>query len=86
MNTLFAALAAFRKPMLVAHGDRPRLRVETYHSPLNKPTICNVARVPRVGSPFVNWVKVTVRVGSRDSAFGQIRWVSVHSSEIAQRP
>jgi hypothetical protein len=23
LKTLFAALAAFRKPMLVAHGDRP---------------------------------------------------------------
>ncbi len=63
------AATAFGKPILFAHGDSHQFRVEPYRSPLNKHAISNVIRVEGYGSPFVNWVKVTVNANDRISPF-----------------
>ena len=52
---------ALGKPMLFMHGDTHEYRVDrTYRSPLDRRAIDNVTRVQTYGSPFVNWVRVTV--------------------------
>jgi hypothetical protein len=50
-----------RKPVLLAHGDTHRFRVD---HPLTNPrtgtAIPNVLRVETFGSPSVNWVRITI--------------------------
>ena len=51
----------FGKPVLFAHGDSHRHRVDRpYKSPLDRREIKNVTRVEGYGSPNVNWVRVSV--------------------------
>ncbi len=64
-----AAAIAFGKPILFAHGDSHHFRVEPYRSPLDKQAISNVTRVEGYGSPFVNWVNVTVNANDRVTPF-----------------
>jgi Calcineurin-like phosphoesterase len=52
---------AFGKPILFAHGDSHQFRImQPYLSPLDKRPIANVTRLETYGSPFTNWVHVTV--------------------------
>ncbi len=56
-----AAAVAFGKPILFAHGDTHRFRIDRpYRSPLDKRPLTNITRVECYGSPFVNWVRITV--------------------------
>jgi Calcineurin-like phosphoesterase len=64
-----AAAVAFGKPILFAHGDSHQFRVEPYLSPINKRPILNVTRVEGYGSPFVNWIKITVDANNRVTPF-----------------
>jgi hypothetical protein len=53
--------AAFGKPILFTHGDSHQFRiVQPYLSPLDRRPIANVTRLESYGSPFVNWVHVSV--------------------------
>ncbi|MEP7157496.1 MAG: hypothetical protein ABI905_17070 [Betaproteobacteria bacterium] len=52
---------ALRKPVLFAHGDTHQYRVQhPYLNPLDRQPIANVTRVETHGSPFTNWVRITV--------------------------
>ena len=52
---------ALGKPILLMHGDNHEYRVDRpYRSPLDRRAIDNVTRVQSYGSPFVNWVRITV--------------------------
>jgi Calcineurin-like phosphoesterase len=64
-----AAAVAFGKPILFAHGDSHQFRVEPYLSPVDKRPILNVTRVEGYGSPFVNWIKITVDANNRVTPF-----------------
>ncbi len=64
-----AAAVTFGKPILFAHGDSHRFRVEPYLSPVDKRPILNVTRVEGYGSPFVNWIKITVDANNRVTPF-----------------
>ena len=65
-----AAAAGFGKPILFAHGDTHLFRVDRpYRSPLDKRALANVTRVECYGSPFVNWVRVTVDGSNRAKPF-----------------
>lgn len=49
------------KPVLFAHGDTHHYRVDKpYISPLSKQPVANVMRVETFGSPFTDWVRITV--------------------------
>jgi hypothetical protein len=49
------------KPVLFAHGDTHHYRVDKpYISPLSKQPVTNVMRVETFGSPFTDWVRITV--------------------------
>ena len=51
---------AFRKPMLLVHGDTHNFQVDApFLEPTGQP-IPNITRVETYGSPIVGWVKVTV--------------------------
>ena len=63
------AAEAFGKPILFAHGDSHQFRVEPYVSPVDKRPILNVTRVEGYGSPFVNWIKITVDANNRVTPF-----------------
>ena len=55
------AAQAFGKPVLVAHGDTHSYRVDKpLKDPFTEKEVTNVTRVETFGSPFVNWVRVTV--------------------------
>jgi hypothetical protein len=64
-----AAAVTFGKPILFAHGDSHQFRVEPYLSPIDKRPILNVTRVEGYGSPFVNWIKITVDANNRVTPF-----------------
>ncbi len=64
-----AAAVMFAKPILFAHGDSHQFRVEPYLSPIDKHPILNVTRVEGYGSPFVNWIKITVDADNRVTPF-----------------
>jgi hypothetical protein len=52
---------AWGKPMLFAHGDTHTFRIDRpYKSPIDKRDVPNVTRVETYGSPFVNWLRITV--------------------------
>ena len=73
--------------MLVAHGDRPPSSRWNVSQPAEQTD--HLQRCPRATrqQPVRELGQSDrKRVGSRDSAFDQIRWASAHSSEIAQRP
>lgn len=69
LSAFDAAAIAFGKPVLFAHGDSHQFRVEPYVSPLEKTPILNVTRVEGYGSPFVNWIKITVDANNRVTPF-----------------
>ncbi len=65
-----AAASEFKKPVLFAHGDTHQFRVDRpYRSPLNRRPLENVTRVECYGSPFVNWVRITVDGNNRVQPF-----------------
>ena len=65
-----AAAAQFGKPILFAHGDTHLFRIDRpYRSPLDKRSLDNVTRVECYGSPFVNWVRITVDGSNRAQPF-----------------
>ena len=65
-----AAALEFRKPILFAHGDSHIFRVDRpYRSPLDKRPLGNVTRVEGYGSPFVNWVRISVDGSNRGQPF-----------------
>ena len=64
-----ATAVTFGKPILFAHGDSHQFRVEPYLSPIDKHPILNVTRVEGYGSPFVNWIKITVDANNRVTPF-----------------
>ncbi len=63
------AAVTFGKPILFAHGDSHHFQVEPYLSPLDKRPLNNVTRVEGYGSPFVNWIKITVDANNRVTPF-----------------
>lgn len=57
-----ARARTYGKPILFAHGDTHQFHVDTpYVSPLTRTPIANVTRVETYGSPFVNWVRISVQ-------------------------
>lgn len=59
-----------RKPVLFAHGDTHTFRIDRpYRSPLDKRPLANVTRLETYGSPFVNWVRITVDPANRQEPF-----------------
>jgi hypothetical protein len=69
METFERDAIAFGKPVLFAHGDTHIFRTEPYQSPFDKRAIPNVTRLEGYGSPFVNWVRVTVDANNRAQPF-----------------
>ena len=52
----------FERPILFAHGDTHHYKLDRpLHDPDSGEPIANVQRVEVWGSPFVNWLRVTVR-------------------------
>ena len=52
---------ALGKPVMFAHGDTHQFRIDRpYLNPLDKKALANATRVETYGSPFVNWVRITV--------------------------
>jgi hypothetical protein len=65
-----AAATRFGKPILFAHGDTHQFRIEhPYRSPLDKRALANVTRLECYGSPFVNWVRVSIDGRNRAQPF-----------------
>jgi hypothetical protein len=61
---------AFGKPILFAHGDSHQFRImQPYLSPIDRQPIANVTRLETYGSPFTNWVHVTVDRRAPQSPF-----------------
>ena len=61
---------ALGKPVLFAHGDTHVFRInQPYQSPLDRRLIANITRVEGYGSPFVNWVRITVDANNRVQPF-----------------
>lgn len=57
-------------PILFAHGDTHTFRIDQpYVSPLDKRPISHVTRVECYGSPFINWVRITVDSANRNHPF-----------------
>lgn len=53
-------------PILFAHGDTHTFRIDSpYVSPLDMRPIPNVTRVECFGSPFVDWLRITIDPGNR---------------------
>jgi hypothetical protein len=69
LESFEAQARAFEKPILFAHGDTHTFRTGPYTSPLDKRALPNVKRVEGYGSPFVNWVNVTVDTSNRSNPF-----------------
>lgn len=69
METFERDAITFGKPVLFVHGDTHKFRTESYQSPLDKRAIPNVTRLEGYGSPFVNWVRVTVDANNRAQPF-----------------
>ena len=58
------------KPVLFAHGDTHQFRVDRpYISPLDRQPVANVMRVETFGSPWFDWVRVSVDASSPDGMF-----------------
>ncbi len=58
------------KPVLFAHGDTHEFRVDRpYLSPLDKRPVANITRVETYGSPFMNWVRITIDPSRADQLF-----------------
>lgn len=58
------------KSVLFAHGDTHHYRVDKpYVSPLSKRPLANVMRVETFGSPFTDWVRITVDARSPSGLF-----------------
>lgn len=64
-----AEARAWGKPILFAHGDTHKFRIEPYRSPLDRREIANVTRLETYGSPFVNWVRISVDPENRANPF-----------------
>lgn len=70
LQTFEIEAEAFGKPILFAHGDSHQFRImQPYLSPLDKRPIANVTRLETYGSPFTNWVHVTVDQRAPQSPF-----------------
>lgn len=55
------AAIEFGKPILFAHGDSHQQRVDRpYKSPLDQRPVPNVTRVEGYGTPFLNWLRITI--------------------------
>jgi hypothetical protein len=61
VTQLAAEAAAFKLPVLLAHGDSHRYVVDhPLRDPVSGKAVTNVLRVQTFGSPTVNWVRITV--------------------------
>lgn len=61
---LRAAAVAFKKPILLVHGDEHRYRLDQpLRDPANGNTYANVTRLEVMGAPETNWVRVTITDG-----------------------
>ena len=61
VTQLAAEAAAFKRPVLLAHGDSHRYVVDhPLRDPVSGKPVTNVLRVQTFGSPTINWVRITV--------------------------
>jgi hypothetical protein len=61
VTQLAAEAAAFKRPVLLAHGDSHRYIVDRpLFDPASGKAVRNVLRVETFGSPTINWVRITV--------------------------
>ncbi len=62
--------ALFGKPILFGHGDSHQHRVDRpYQSPIDQRPVTNVIRVEGYGTPFLNWLRITVDPANRADPF-----------------
>ena len=61
LDRLAAGAAAYRRPVLLIHGDTHRFRVDQpLHDPLTGLRLENVIRLETHGSPWLGWTRVDV--------------------------
>jgi hypothetical protein len=61
VTQLAAEAAAFKRPVLLAHGDSHQYVVDhPLRDPVTGKPVTNVLRVQTFGSPTINWVRITV--------------------------
>jgi hypothetical protein len=81
LETIAAEARAYRGEVLVVHGDTHWFR---FDQPLVDPRsgrrVANVTRLEVPGSPFVNWVYVTVSIDN-----GRARFTAVPGSDVSTK-
>jgi hypothetical protein len=87
LKTLSAEAQRYDGEVLVVHGDTHWFR---FDKPLVDPAsgrkIDNVTRLEVYGSPFVNWVHVTVGTGNGRATFSVVRGSEVAAKRAQPRP
>jgi hypothetical protein len=60
-QALVAEVIAFKKPVLLVHGDEHRFRLDhPLRDPVTGAKVSNFTRVETFGTPRVNWVRLTI--------------------------